>query len=194
MSTRPLLQRGATLVELIMVIIIFGVALTGIALVINIVTRSSSDPLVHKQALAVAESLLEEVELMPYTFCDPDDPAAATATSPAGCSAQIENIGPEASYAFQSANETRYGPSPFDNVNDYDGFSMDSGNGGIRDVTNAPIAALNSYSATITVAPQALGAIPAPESLLITVTVTGPDNIPVVLQGYRTRFAPNSLP
>src|SRR5574340_785113 len=63
-------QRGISLVELIMFIVIVSVALAGILLVMNVTTKSSANPLVHKQALAIAESLLEEAELMPFTFCD----------------------------------------------------------------------------------------------------------------------------
>ena len=62
-------QSGISLIELIMFIVIISVALTGILLVMNQVTRHSADPLIHKQALAIAESLLEEVELMPFTYC-----------------------------------------------------------------------------------------------------------------------------
>ena len=58
-------ERGTSLVELIMFIVIVSVALAGILLVMNVTTRGSVDPLIHKQALAIAESLLEEVELMP---------------------------------------------------------------------------------------------------------------------------------
>ena len=54
--------------------------------------------------------------------------------------------------------------------------------------------ALAGYSATIAVARQGLGAIPAAEALLITVTVTGPGNTTVTLHGYRMRYAPNALP
>ena len=83
MCTRSSLQpqRGISLIELIMFIVIISVALTGILLVMNTSPRSSADPLIHKQALAIAESLLEEVELMPFTYCDPDDVNAASATS-----------------------------------------------------------------------------------------------------------------
>ncbi len=70
-------QLGISLIELIMFIVIVSVALAGILLVLNVTTKSSADPLVHKQALAIAESLLEEVELMPFTYCDPDDVNAA---------------------------------------------------------------------------------------------------------------------
>lgn len=203
MSTRHK-QRGVSLVELIMFIVIVSVALAGILLVMNVTTKSSADPVIHKQALAIAESLLEEVELMPFTYCDPDDPNAAAAQSAMvaanGCTAQIENVGPELAYLYQAANETRYGPSPFDNVSDYDTFFMNSGNGGIKDVSGTAIAALSGYSATVTVAGQGIPvagtftAIPVAAALLITVKVTGPDNVPITLEGYRTRFAPNGLP
>lgn len=63
---RALMQRGISLIELIIFIVILSVALTGILLVMNQVTRHSADPLIHKQALAAAESLLEEIELQDF--------------------------------------------------------------------------------------------------------------------------------
>lgn len=195
MSTkrRSILQRGISLIELIMFIVIISVALTGILLVMSIVTRSSADPLVHKQALAIAESLLEEVELMPFTYCDPDDASAATATSAAGCTFP-ESLGPE---TIGGITEDRYGTaSPavnasFDNVNDYHGFNMAAGS--IMDITNTNIG-LNGYSATVTMTQPGLGGITGADTLLIKVTVTGLDNVPITLEGYRTRYAPNGLP
>lgn len=59
-------QHGISLVELIMVIVIVSVALAGILLVLNVTTKNSADPLVRKQALAAAESLLEEIELQDF--------------------------------------------------------------------------------------------------------------------------------
>ena len=183
-------QRGISLIELIMFIVIVSVALAGILAVMNRVTSHSADTLIRKQSLTIAESLLEEVELMPFTFCDPDDPSAVTATSILGCTV-VEGIGPE-------AGEGRYASPQFDNVSDYNGFTMPTG--AIKDITDVVVANLASYSATIAVgqsgipAVGAVPAIPATEALGITVTVTGPDNIPVVLNGYRTRYAPTSVP
>jgi MSHA pilin protein MshD len=211
MCTRPN-QHGISLIELIMFIVIVSVALAGILLVMNVATKSSADPLVHKQALAIAESLLEEVELQPFTYCDPDDANAASAASPtvggAGCAATVEGPGPE---TIGGVKEDRYGGANpaavnafFDNVNDYggatwgvQGFTM---NAGINDITNTTYAKLSGYSASVAVTPQAIAGIAAldgygtPQVLLITVTVTGPDGVPVVLEGIRTRYAPNSLP
>ncbi len=59
-------QAGISLIELIMFIVIVSVALTGLLLVMNVTNRASADPLVHKQALAAAESLLEEIELQDF--------------------------------------------------------------------------------------------------------------------------------
>jgi len=201
------LQRGASLIELIMSMVIITVAVSGILAVMNLTTSHSADSLIHKQALAIAESLLEEVELMPFTICDPDDPNAASAVTAANCTggaggANDESrlpLGPETALSVGGA-EGRYFTPSFDNVNDYNGFSMNSGNGGIQNVSGVVITALNSYAATVVVSASgipAAGTSPAistAAALGITVTVTGPDNIPIVLEGYRTRFAPNSLP
>ena len=84
-------QRGISLIELIMFIVIVSVALAGILLVMNVTNKSSADPLVHKQALAIAESLLEEVELMPFTLCDPNDANAASAVIAADCAGLDQN-------------------------------------------------------------------------------------------------------
>jgi MSHA pilin protein MshD len=126
---------------------------------------------------------MEEIQLRAFTYCDPDDPQVFTATAPGDCGTQ-EGIG-------QEGGETRYADPRFDNVSDYQGFSMAA----IVDANNNPVAGLAGYSAAITVA-NAGGdfpaAIPAAAALLVTVTVTGPANVSVVLQGYRLRYAPNA--
>lgn len=178
--------RGVSLVEVIMFIVIVGIAAGGILMVFANTTRASADPLIRKQALAIAESLLEEIRLMPFTFCDPDDANASTATGAfvgaGGCAAAVEAMGPE-------AGETRYAPlTPYDNVNDYNGLAMA---GGILDITGATITGLDAYSVAVAVTPLAFGGIAAAEAQQITVTVTGPGNIAVTLDGVRTRHAPN---
>ena len=175
---------GFTLIELIVFIVIVGIAVSGVLIAYDYAVRDSSDPIVRKQALAIAESLLEEIQQMPYTYCDPDDPALSTASSAAGC-ATAEATGPE-------AGETRYSTStPFDNVNDYHGYNTATEvPPGVKDITGAPITGLSLYNATVTIADSALTGVPAGEGLLITVVVVGPANVSVRLDGYRTRYAP----
>ncbi len=173
-------QQGFTLIELVIFIVIVSVALAGVLTVLNITTKSSADPMIRKQALAIAEALLEEVMMQPYTYCDPDDATAATATSTAGCTTTVENIGPDVNP--NGTTETRASSTnPFDNVNDYHGLST---------TTNIAGGGVAKYTANVTVANATLNAV---SGLLITVAVnSGTETIS--LQGYRTPHSPNSLP
>lgn len=178
---------GVTLVELIIFIVIVVVALTATILAFSTFTKASADPLLRKQSLAVAEALLEEVQLMPFSFCDPDDPNARTAASTAGCTGGVPGsedgtIGPE-------AGETRFGATPFDNVSDYEGYITSPNIVDIQGIT-----VLTGYSAQIQVTQGGLGIGTAADVLKVKVTVTAPDSTQIVLEGYRTRYAPNTLP
>lgn len=175
-------QRGLTLIELLLFIVVVGIALSAMLGVFANATKASVDPMIRRQQLAIAESLLREVELMPFTWCDPGDANVETATSAAGCASQPENMGPE-------AGQTRYTTPYFNNVNDYAGFAMNSG---INDLTGTAVAGLGGYKASVDVSAAALDNVAAGEALRITVTVTAPDNSTISLQGWRTRYAPNS--
>ena len=73
--------RGLSLIELVIFIAVVSAALAGVLAVFIQSTSTSADPMLRRQALAVAESLLEEVSLMPFTYCDGDDANVTTATS-----------------------------------------------------------------------------------------------------------------
>jgi MSHA pilin protein MshD len=208
-SERPALrQRGVTLVELILFIVIVGIALAGIVTVMNITNRGSVDPVRRKQALIIAEGLLEEVELAKFSYCDPADPDAGDDTivsSTADCKSVPEKWGqlnPEPTDATSGR--------PFDNVNDYVTgagvvtAAFDDLGGVLVDANGNPLG-VNGYSARLTIAPAALNGIgndPASppnaantadtDVLRITVTVSY-DGGSVTLDGYRTRYAPNHL-
>ncbi|HJV83172.1 type II secretion system protein [Noviherbaspirillum sp.] len=187
------LQSGISFVELIMFIVIVSVGIVGILSVMNLTTAHSSDPLVRKQAIAIAESLLEEIEMQPFSYCDPDDPSAASpaVTQPGDC-AIPEGFGPE-------GGETRTDSVlPFDNVNDYVDANGVPKAIAIVDVSdNTAIAGLSAYSATVTITQESVGsgagAVAATESLRIDVRVTGPAGTDVTLTGYRLRYAPWSV-
>ena len=181
-------QRGLTLIELIVFIVIVSVGLAGVLTVLNATAAKSADPVVRKQALVIAESLLEEIALMPFTYCDPDDTAAAMAASAVACTTpeSMTAPGPET-----GQGESRYSSTtPFDNVNDYHGFAMT----GVRDLTGAAISGLEGYAASVTVARGGLGFAAPDDVALVSVTVTGPGRESVTLSRYRVRYAPNALP
>src|SRR5689334_2380569 len=164
--------RGATLVELIVLIVVVGVAVAGVLAALTLSTRASADPMIQKQALAIAEAIMDEVQLQPFTYCDPDDSAAATANSTADCStgppSGIEAIGKETTSPF--GPEDRLDASlPFDNVNDYHNFSMT----GMTDIAGHTYTDLTGYSVSVTVGTQGIAAaggkpaISSGEALLI---------------------------
>lgn len=173
-------QRGVGLIELIVFIVVVGIAVAGVLVAYQQSTRAAVDPMIQKQALAVAESLMEEIMLLPHSWCDPNDPQANIVASQAACTIP-EAIGPE-------AGETRTGANPFDNVNDYHGFAMNP----ISDVTGVVTPGLAGYTASVSVAQSGadFAGVPAGDVLIVTVTVTGPGGANVALQGYRLRYAP----
>lgn len=187
-------QRGLTLIELLMFIVIVGIALGGVLAVLSFTTGQSADPVRRKQALMIAEGLLEEVQLAKFTFCDPSSAGADSATSAAGCAI------PE---AFGQAGAEPAGPRPYDNVNDYvaaanvatAAFDV---NGALADANGNPMN-VTGYSARVTITPEPLGpaggaigdggASADTDVLRIRVEV-GYDGQTLALDGYRARYAP----
>jgi MSHA pilin protein MshD len=201
-------QRGVTLIEMILFMVIVGVALAGIVGVMALTTRQSADPVRRKQALILAEGLLEEVERANFSYCDPTDPRAATAADSHACTIP-EDWG-------QKGSEPATSGRPYDNVNDY--FVPDPQNPSAANATfdaggklsDANALNLDGYSATVKITPVAIGpdtmqvgaASPSAgvstastadnEALQITVTISYDDQT-LTLDGYRTRYAPNAL-
>lgn len=69
-SKRGARQAGFTLIELIFFIVVVAVGAVGILTVMNESVGRSADPMLRKQALALADSILEEV--LSKSFADPD--------------------------------------------------------------------------------------------------------------------------
>lgn len=188
-------QTGLTLIELVVFMVIIGVGLAGILNVLNFTLKNSANPIIVKQQIAIAESLLEEIESKPFTYCDPSDPNIsdpAVITSPTACTVPMV-MGPPAS-------KDRYDQTnPFTQVADYKDFKMLNG---IYPPTDKiiPIAGLGNYSASVAITQLNNDALTNPAAvspgdgdlLRIDVTVTPPGQPPITLTGYRYRYAPNS--
>ncbi len=104
-------QRGLTIIELVLFMVIMGVAAAGIIGVLNIGAKSSADPLRRKQAMLIAEAYMEEVQLAGLKFCAPTDANYDTATTQDGCATTAG----AASVGQRQANAVR----PYVSVADY---------------------------------------------------------------------------
>ncbi len=155
---RPLSsERGISLIELVMFIVIISIAMAGILLVMNNVIRHSADALVRKQALAIAESVLEEIQLQ-------------------GISGVNASTG--------SANADR---TTFDNVFNYLNYSTTGGFKTKDGTAVVPgLRGYNVASVQVTTITTLGGtAIPAGSAVMITVTVSDPSNQTLAATGYR---------
>jgi MSHA pilin protein MshD len=168
MSARPAWRHGTklsgfSLVEVILAIVILSVGIAGLLGVFTAATRQSADPLIHKQALSVAEALLQEIQLK--NFSNP----AGGFTGPAT----------QANRAF------------FDDIGDYNGFVTNGvftiDGAAVAGLSNYNIAVGVAGSA---IGPAGL-VVAAASSMLITVTVSYPGGT-VALSGYRTAYAPDA--
>lgn len=163
-------RRGFSLIELVMAIAVLGIAVAAAATTVVSITRHSADPMILQQAQLIAEAYLDEILIK--RFYDPETNTVCTGTT---------------------AGETR---STYDNVCDYNALPDTV----VRDQQGVAVAALAAYTVQVTVnnvgvslnglnntAPTAQIRV-----LLVTVTVTGPGNTSVVLNGYRTNYECNT--
>lgn len=124
-------QRGTTLIELLVSIVIISTTVTAVMMLIVQTSGASSDPMVRTQAMAIARAYMEEVLSQPLT-----DPAGS------------DSGGAE-------SGETR---ATYDDVTDYHGLAD---NAGALDQTGSPIPGLGGYNVGVSVSDTTLNGDPA---------------------------------
>ena len=153
-------RRGFTLIEILVTIVVIGIAATALLGVFGNIARSSVDPVIRQQAIAIAEAYLEEILLK--DFDDPTDPEQGAASTEAG-------------------EPTR---DLFDDVQDYNHLGTTQ----VRDQNNVAIPALVDYQVAVTVAGAALNTVPAAASMRIRVDVSHPAIATISLVAYRADY------
>ena len=169
MSSRA--AAGFTLVEMVMAIVIISVGLAGVLLALNTAVKSSADPLVHKQMLAAAEEMMEEVLLKP--FAPPEAGFEQTNSAwPVNCG---------------TAAAARH---LFDDVSDYSNYATNS----VCNIDGDPVDGLGAYSLQVAIEAASLGSaatggvVDGSKVKKIKVKVThGTESIS--LNGWRTWYA-----
>ncbi|MBU0622820.1 MAG: hypothetical protein KJ795_13365 [Gammaproteobacteria bacterium] len=157
-NVRRLVQRGISLIELIIFIVIISTAMAGILLVMDRVTRSSADPLLRKQALAVAESMLEEIRLQ-----DLSGVACTMALGPDLARSGVTSVWDYCNYSTTGG------------IRDFSSNTLVGGLGGYN-ITSVAVAQIPTLGGT---------AITAGSAVVITVTVADPTGTTVEATGYR---------
>ncbi len=154
-------QAGMTLVELVMSIVIIGIAVTALYTAMASIGGRSADPMLRQQSLAVAEAYLEEISLQAFPASTPC-PASASGA----------------------------GRTTFDDICDYNGLSYAGALplAPRNAFSSDPIDGLQGYRVEIGISPAALHDLPASQALRIAVTVTDPSGQALSLVGYRARY------
>lgn len=152
---------GFTLIEMTIAIVVIGIGLAGVMAAFTTTVKSSADPLIHKQMLAAAEEMMEEVLLKPF---------AVNGVAPVNAST---NCGVAASRAA------------FDDVSDYHNYQTT----GICDIEGTSVAGLGTYSIKVTIdAAASLDTLSGGAVKKATIVVThGSETISLV--GWRTDYA-----
>ena len=80
-------QQGMTLVELVISIVIIGIAAAALYSAMAAITGRSADPLLRQQSLSIAEGYLEEILLQPFL-----DSSNAVCPAPPASRASFDNV------------------------------------------------------------------------------------------------------
>ena len=158
-------QRGLSLIELIVFIVIVSVALAGLLSVFNIGAKASADPMIRKQALTAAEGMLEEVLSKNYEN-DAADPGNTDATL--GCTLNTTAPPCRPNTVLDRAN--------YNDIDDYQNWDQ-----GVIQLDGNPAPILGTYRVRVTVAASALGGLAGKQ---VTVSVSGGGET-IVVSGFR---------
>lgn len=193
---------GFTLIDVLVLIVLVGLVAGSLTVLFSRLAAQSAESMRARQALAVGRALLDEVRMMPFSFCDPQDSRARLAqrgiVGGTGCTSTLDAMGPE-------AGESRYNAgNRFDGITDYQGFAMPGvGCTGLCDIAgnlvNPAGSALAGCSARVQLAPATLPGITSLDAdgraqvLRIDVTVACLGGVPITLQALRVRHAPRAV-
>jgi len=149
---------GFTLIEILVTIVVLGIAATSIMSVFMSTVQTSADPLIQQQAVSIAEAYMEEIQSQHFA-----DPVA------------VETGGAE-------AGEIR---ATYNDVQDYAGLS-DTGAKNQNNVAIAGLADYDVDVAVTAQTLSGSTAIAAVDSRRIDITVSHPAIDPILLSGFRT--------
>ncbi|HTN32523.1 MAG TPA: type II secretion system protein [Marinobacter sp.] len=159
-------ERGATLIELVITIVIISVAIAGVVGAFSVITGRSADPLNQTRAVELAQLYMDEILTKKY---DESAHQGGVPRVPGNCTS-----GPEGA-------ETR---ATFNDVDDYHGLS-----GVPASHTNTALAGYEGFKVSVTVAcAGAEVGLPHTEAKRIDLDISAPGNQSFTFSAYRVNF------
>ncbi|MFG1496782.1 prepilin-type N-terminal cleavage/methylation domain-containing protein [Saccharospirillum sp. HFRX-1] len=173
-------QAGLTLIELIITIVVLGIAAVAVLQILGVLVLRNVDPMLRSQSRLLAEAMLNEVQTKAF-FDSNDDPALNPGSIPLTICPTPETL----------SDNDRNG---WDNICDYNGYDSDPDGPSFRD--GSPMTELADYRVQIAVNAGfgvSLGDLSntagcVPQIAHINVTVTDPRGQPLTLDAYRTSY------
>lgn len=180
-SNRAARQAGLTLIELVITIVVLGIAAVAILQSLGVQVVANVDPMLRSQSRLLAEAMINEVQTKAF-FDSSQDPALNPGFIPTNACPTPETL----------TNNDR---NAWDNLCDYNGY--DSGSAGPRERDGTLMPGLTGYRVQVAVnagfgvtlggdLTNQAGCIP--QLARITVTVTDPRNQPLTLDTYRASY------
>lgn len=168
MLVRSHTQRGATLVELVMTIVIISVAIAGVVGAFSLIAGRSADPLNQSRAVSLAQLYMDEI--LAKRFAE-GSPVGGGQTAAADCG----DIGADGG---ESRND-------FDDVDDYDGLDSAPENS-----EEAALSGYNGFNVSISVecAGSEVGLTSDDLAKRIDILITDPSGNDYQFSAYRGNF------
>ena len=167
---------GFTLIEVLVTIVVISIAATAIMGVFINTVKTSADPLIQQQAIAIAEAYMEEIQSR--KFCEDVSPPMSLPPPQSIPSCVTETGGSEGAQSR----------STFDDIQDYnDPVVVD---GVVRDQNYVAIAGRGGYSIAVVVSAAALGVTSegSGNAMRIDITVSHAAIDPITLSGFRANY------
>ena len=174
---RNIQHQGFTLVELVMTIVIMGVAAVGITAALSFGLRHQSDGISYARSVALAQAYMEDILSKRYDENTPLGGVPACSPTTTACSSSANFNDGESRAQFDDVDD-------FHGVDDSPPLNVDGGN---RDAFARYRVQVNVAYANPTQI-TGFGLTHATDAKIVTVTVTSPGTNPLTFRAVRTNF------
>jgi MSHA pilin protein MshD len=167
--------RGFTLVELVIFMVIVGIAVGGVTLAFVQSTRTIHEPVIRQRALAVANAYMDEILRKRWNENTPVEGGCVQGGAWCSSGLTAAAIGVDAGEA---------GRADYDDLDDYAGITDEAP----TDQSGNPMPGYAGFSVTVTVDSPAWAGIASADVRRVTVAVRTPTGETLSVRGYRVNY------